>query len=374
MNGSLPKSFWVFTTLIVFVHIPNSLLGSNEVDLGQITQRLKTWRSSFVSLRLVYETRRLSTSTTDPLIDWPAPADPKEGRLFARTEWVWSDDGMDLWEELPWKADGQRSMDVFNSRQGVSFRASYKWKNHGPEKLQLLKILGTGVGKPISWTGRTPVLGLYWNSSARWLPEVLSEWTWTLEGFDEIGGELCARIAPAPDTPGLGARRILWIDLSRDCLVRRYLTFWDDDPGRRWKDFIVDEFQRMPNGLWLPKRGRLQFEVEGRNQHWEVTEAAINEPLDLRRFKPPTPVVGTLVVKGGAAPYRHGTSPPRRGASPSGQQNGIGETANANQIPSRSATPPNSGWIWWSGGLAIASLIFLAAGLWFRRKRLEDPS
>jgi hypothetical protein len=368
MNGSFHKRVCVLLTLMVFAASPIQLPAADEdqVDLAEITERLIAWRSSFISVRMVYETRRLSPDTTEPLTDWPAPTDPEEGHLWGRHEWIWSDDGMDLWAEIPLKANGQRGMDVFNSREGVSFRASYKWENHGPERLQQLEVQGAGVGKPITRKVRTPVCGLYWNSSARWLPEVLTEGNWTLEGFDEISGVRCARISPPP---GLRSGHVLtWIDLSHDCLVRREVSFSSKDPDRIDDDFIVDEFQRMPNGIWLPKRGRLQLN-DGANHHWLVTEAAFNQPLDLRRFQVPEPIEGTLVIEGANAPYRHGS---RRASS--APQHANGETGNANQTPTRSATPPGSGWKWWSGGLAIFSFIFLAAGLWIRRKRMENSS
>lgn len=368
MNRSFGK--WLLSVAILAgiagSSAPACAQDTAEIDLAEITRRLEAWRASFVNLRVVWELRELSTTATQPLPAWSPPADPEDARLFLRKEWIWADDGMDLLESSGVGAERRRTVEVFNGRKGVVFRAAYARPKQGPEELKLLSIRGLGVGKPISVKSRQPMEGVYWNASARWLPELLSEWEWTWEGIEEIGGERCARIVPAPGTPGLGSSRpVIWVDLNHDCLVRRYLTPRTDDPERAWTDFIVDEFQRLPNGIWFPKRGRLQLQPEPLNQLWVVTEVAVNEPLDLRRFQPPAPTKGTLMDEGGRS-YVYGA--PR--ARP---QNGGEPTSNADTIPgdrhARSATPPPPAWRWWSGALLILSFLFLAAGFWFWRRR-----
>ena len=349
------------------IHTPVHAQNSNKIDLAEVTQRLTQWRSSLINLHIVYEMRTLATTTDKPLTEWPIPEDPESGRQFLRKEWIWADHGLDLFATF---SPGQKSgnpivVEVFNGPKKVSFRASYK-PTKDAEVLAQLTLRGLGTGKPTSNFERIPMAGLYWPGGATWLPELLAQWNWTLEGIEEIDHSSCARIvARDPWFTDIDWRHILWLDLGHDCLVRRHLG--PSIPERRaGRDFLVDEFQQMENGHWFPKRGRYQMEDQPYvNQSWEVTEVAVNESLNLSRFDPPAPIVGTIVDDGNGRVFTQGATVE---VQTLGSPQSTSARSISQQAPAHSATPPAFRWMWWSASLLLASLVFLVTGyfLWHR--------
>jgi hypothetical protein len=341
-----------------------------EIDLEEITRRLNAWQSSFVNLQVVWELRSLPTAPQAPLSEWSPLADAGNARLFYRGEWIWANHGLDLLESLNIDRDGSRSRElrVFNGPKRLRFRASFKQPHEEAEMFTTLQVHNNlPTGRPTSWLARTPTKGLYWPGTGAWLPEKLVQWNWKLEGIEDIAGERCARIvAKQPEVTDVDWE-ILWLDLSHDCLIRRYFQPAIAD-RRMGGDFIVDELQQLESGIWFPKRGRnlirrpgpLDFETH----LWEVTQAAVNQRLDMARFEPPTPSVGTLVDAPGT-PYAHGVRAPANRPGAETQAAGISPPSHP---PARSAVPPTSGWVWWSGGLLILAFMFLLTGFWFWRR------
>ena len=344
---------------------PGHAQNPDKIDLAEITQRLTKWRESFVNLRMVYELRSLEMTTDKPLTDWPAPEDPQSFRLFNRAEWIWADHGLDLLEDrfFPVQPLGIHNIDVFNGPKGVVFRAKYRQTPEGKEELKELYLRGLGAGKPTSMKSRVAIEGLYLSGLGAWLPEVLTlpEWQYTFEAIEEVGGEPCARFAKIYSAD---VSYRLWFDLNHDCLLRRKV--FQTKTGSR--DYMVDEFQRLENGIWFPKRGRFQMieSKESENQLWVITEAVVNQSLDLSRFDPPAPVVGTVVDDGKGNVRVHGVAAAvsQPGASPN-----VGGGAMPQQSTPRSATPPTSPWVWWSSGLLLTSFVFLVAGVSFWRRK-----
>ena len=366
MNRSFCKWVTVVAVLAGICGSPTPVRAQDagKIDLAEITQRLTKWRESFVNLRLVYESRSLETTNDKPLTDWPAPEDPQSARLFNRAEWIWADHGLDLLEDraFPVKPLGIRNIDVFNGPKGVVFRANYRQNPEGTEELKELYLRGLGAGKPTSMKSRVATDGLYWPGLGAWLPEVLTlpEWQFTFEAIEEVGGERCARFAKI-NSADVAYR--LWFDLNHDCLLRRKLS----RIGDIGIDYVVDEFQRLENGIWFPKRGRLQLQSKQyENQLWVITEAAVNQSLDLSRFDPPAPMVGTVVDDGKGNVRAHGVAAAvsQPGASPN-----VGGGAMPQLSSPRSATPPMSNWLWWSSGLLLTSFVCLVAGFLFWRRK-----
>ncbi|HUG17334.1 MAG TPA: hypothetical protein VMM56_00050 [Planctomycetaceae bacterium] len=361
---------FLIALLAVFVIplTPSGVADEPEVDLPYVIERLKEWRSSFANIRVEWDLLIYRNGPTAPLSDWSAP-DIGAGEPMLKCKWIWADDGM-LFYELAGDGPGDRSRTVsaYNGREGMAFRSAFQPQDGGAEKLRLLTVRGPGTGKPISVFCPPPLDGMYWNGSVRWLPEVLSDRTWISRGFEEIGGYRCLRLVTAPDTPGLGSPRNVWLDPDRGCLVRRFMSTRDGDADLPWVDVIVDEFQQLPDGQWFPKRGRMQLQPEPINQLWVVTDVAFNEQLDIKQFRPPEPEDGTLMDDRGRS-YVHGqqrrvsvaTDVPDSKVKPSERQTGP------------TATPPATMW-WWSAGLAVVSLLFLSLGVWFRwrRRNLEN--
>lgn len=361
---------WV-CTFASFVHAQDDA----NIDLAEIARRVTAWRASFVNVRVVWEVRGLP-ETNETVVEWPPPPDAGSGSLFGRQEWIWADHGLDLLEDRFFFYDDgssrRHSIETFNGPKGVVFRAQFRKPKDGPEELEDLLLQGLGAGKPISAFTRTPMWGLYWPNSAQWLPELLSEWKWNLAAIEDVGGEPCARIeAVQPGDLGVDFTEILWLDLNHDCLVRRQSS--PAIAGRRTsRDFIVDEFQRLEGAIWFPKRGRLQLggTQSNDNQIFVVADAAVNQSIDLTRFEPPTPAVGTVVDDHGRS-YRYGVPAPA--VQQSANVNAAG-TKSGEMPGGASAAPPTPGWLWWSAGLVSVSVVFLVAGFWFSHQKREDPS
>ena len=259
--------------------------------------------------------------------------------------------------------DNNKTTHSLGCPKGVVFRANYRQTPEGKEELKELTLRGPGSGKGTSMKGCVAIQGLYWSGLAAWLPEVLNrdfpDSKFAFEDIEEVGGEPCARLSNI-NSAGSGYK--LWLDLNHDCLLRRSLYYTGSSGGQ---DYVVDEFQRLKNGIWFPKRGRFQLNYgESQNQLWVITEVAVNEALDLSRFEPPQPVVGTIVDDGKGKVWRHGAAASQSGASPA-----VAGGVMPQQSTSFSATPPTSRWLWWSSGLLMASVVFLVAGFFFWRKK-----
>ena len=70
-------------------------------------------------------------------------------------------------------------------------------------------------------------------------------------------------------------------------------------PGEAGEErlFEVTDFQKLDNGIWLPKRGTNTREESGKPVvvYWEVLDARINESLPVSTFRSPSAEKGTLI-------------------------------------------------------------------------------
>lgn len=340
--------------------LPAMAVENEQITFEQIQARVAKWRDSFVNVRVVYELRSLPP-LNEPLLEWSSPPDPESVPRFAQEEWIWADHGLDLLDSrafywTPGKV-GFRDIDVFNGPKKIAFRASYQKSREEVEGLKELRLQGMVAGKPTSIKSRAAMHGLYWPNTVQWLPDILAKGEWKVEGVEPIFGDRCAKIA--------ASNSILWLDLEHDCLPRRY-QLTPNSIRKIGQDFVVDELQQLEGGLWFPKRARLQLQTDpAQNQLIVVTEAAINQSLDLTRFDPPTPITGTVVtdLRTGTV-HMHGeqTTPLNQASKPK-------TPTNATAPPS--AVPP----AFWGRGWLIAmvciSIALLTIGLWFRRKELR---
>lgn len=342
-----------------------------DIDLQEITRRLTQWRASFVNVRVEWELRSLPETDT-AFADWPPPPDADAGSSFSREEWIWADHGLDLLEErdffYPDGGSRVHSIEAFNGPKGVVYRAQYRRLSEDkPEQFSDLLLAGMETGKPTSRKVRTPVNFLYWASHAAWLPELLTKWKWEFDAIETVGEDLCARIVPA-DPEKSASVGALWVDLNHDCLVRRQRRL--EVRGQiLGGDFIVDEYQQLEGGIWFPKRGRTQLGGTPHENHlFVVTEAEINQSLDLARFDPPVPAIGTAVEDHGRS-YVHGAA-----ARQLVEQQATLNRADVSKPRAISATPPTSNWLWWSAALASTAVLFLATGFWLSNLKKENQS
>jgi hypothetical protein len=382
MSTSFRKCLTVVALLACFCGAPAPVRGQDHdgITLDEIKRRLTDWRSSFVNLRVVWELRKLP-ETTEPELAWSAPPDAQEGKLWERKEWIWAEDrdGLDLVEWWSFfDSDGSvkaHSRDVYKGEKDAVLRAQYaRLKEGAPEEFVRLELWGPWARRA-SPVMRMPLWGLFWGGvgPGTWLADVLSQRQCKLEEIEEIDGQPCARLTTAErgpggqPMPGFEFIEVLWLDLNHDCLVRRRRSpaVAQQSDGL---DFIVDEFQRLDEGIWFPKRGRMQTgstRPDGSRdpnevQMFVVTEAGVNQSLDLARFETPAPTVDTFVTD-----YRTGAS----------YKNGV--EAVSRPGPARFVPQPMPGsvvpdWAFWATGLASVSMVLLTSGLWFARRNRKS--
>ncbi|MGH7135427.1 MAG: hypothetical protein ACREHD_06780, partial [Pirellulales bacterium] len=354
-----------------------------SIDFDDIQRRLVEWRAPLANLRIVWEEMALPPSNV-PLVESPPPAEAENSPPFSRTEWIWSDQGFDLLNSRQFfyvqgskAVDGEvHSIDTFNGPKRGLFHAHFrKSKNEEVEKFVQLDLIGLGDAKPTSAIERTPLRGLYWPLTAQWLPEIISpestemispESKWKLERIEEVAGEPCARLSEAPYRHGT----TLWLDINHGCLVRRYQS--QGFPGNQLGfDFLVDEFQQLNGSIWFPKRGRIQMGAMGtggtpapsKNQMFVVTEAAVNQSIDMARFEPPTPDARTIVHDQGS-PFTEVISAWRR----QNPDSAVPPTAEKEWLRAASAM---SGWQALRFILAGALVVFLIGLFLLSRRRRQ---
>jgi hypothetical protein len=353
-------AFVIRFALSCCVVAPNEAIAGDDsqITLEQIQAMTARWRASFVNIRVVYDMRSLPP-LDKPLLDWSPPADPESAPRFARDEWIWADHGLDLYDNrafywTPGKI-GYRDVDIFNGPKNLSMRVSYQKSREQVQKMKELNIQLVAGGKPTSSFSRAAMNGLYSPATAEWLPEILANREWKLDGIETVFGNSCAKVSNA----SMGKTEVLWLDLKHDGLPRRVQQIY----GKRGNDFVVDELQQLDTGLWFPKRARIQLRSDPVENHLVVvTEAQINLSLDLSRFDPPEPVIGTAVTDGRISRTYIQGQPVIPLDSPSNAKNPL------NAVGILSSERPDSNGFVWIITMICASIASLAIGLWFRRK------
>lgn len=320
---------------------------AQDADLNAIAQSLRQWRSSFVTVRLVWE-------TWDPqLLQEKGALRPSPNDRFNREQWIWSDVGgtrQDDWMYYRGQVVGRSSWGL-DGRKLLLFRAEYGAKGANFEFLGKLLLNRMSSPKPKSSHGVAPLITLYQPAEDLWLGDSLAIDKAHLEKYDEVDGVRYARLQIKKAT--------VWLDPNHGYLVKRVVAPQNGSPVQ-W--FAVEEYLRVGQ-LWFPERG------VHHDAHWLVTDVAVNEPLAANVFDPPAPVKGTLVTDGiKHIAYTYGSS-----QSEEGRERAMAETAKKgmNDVPAPvSAVVPRSPWMSLSFALLLVSAAFLLTGLvilWKRR-------
>lgn len=324
-------------------------VNGKDPDLAEIAQKLKRWRSSFVTMRLVWvlwnpEHVKNKHAAT------PSPED-----IFTREQFDWIDAGAarrDTWGHK----EGRQLEHVYeggNARTRVAFRAMYPESPERPGFLSELDLVGMPSPEPKTSFSVTPLQDIYRGFEARWLGDRLAQGNGKLEGYEELDGVRCARV-----TIDYAA---LWLDTTHDFLVRRVRPPSADVAGVR---FDVEEYQRVPPGIWFPKRGTHSSTAYRTDDTvgWLVTEVALNESIPSDRFDPPAPMVGTHVVdRRSGKSYVFGEK--RAGDL---RENAIAAQAEKNLSESESVFSVHTGrWgiLSWSAMLLCGSVVLLLIGI-----------
>ena len=327
---------------------------SADENLEPILARLKNWRSTFVNVHQVWE---ISSATDD--------SGSSDTHPFSRHEWLWSDDGVRLFEATSFLNSRERPhvrvLDVLDTPQQSSFTAFYIGLADGGERLESLTIKSTAATKDVSSISVLPLTGLYFGGKALWLDEALTELTIQDIRLEEIDGAAYVRIV-AKELDGA----IFWLDPDHDYLVKRYLMPAVTG-GRDGIDFLVRDFRQLESGIWFPQHGRLQFlGLDTSRQRWRVVEAAANIPIRDSRLTQPEPSDGTLVTD---AVTQEAYRFPRQTWNRMEAERSIVNTALLNRDP---IAPPMS-WRLKSGvTLLVASFVFLGAAFCSRGMRRRN--
>lgn len=349
-----------FICLVAFIlSLPGSSSAADEsasVTLGQLQDMAANWRAKFANMQLVYELYSLP-NVTEELLAQSVPTDESALSKFFESEWIWTDHGLYLFgrRSFYWTpgSKGVRNIDIFNGPKNLSMRLHYQRPPNEPEKMKELYIHLVSSDKPTSSLMVSPMHGLYYPPTCEWLADVLHNYSWTLEGVESFLGNTCAKIRRerAYDTEWL------WLDLQHGGIPRRRLQ--QAASGSRC-DFVTDELQELPDGLWFPERSRVQLyhPQETQNQLVVVTKVEVNCAIDLSRFEPPTPEDGTVVTDGRRGMMNYIQGQQSQPISPESPLSGVVTDAS---FASRGR------WIPWLTGLSIA---FLAIGVLFRTRRL----
>ena len=347
------RRFVVFVLSLSFISclVPTKIAAdepqpkSEGPDLAEIIDCLNEWRNSFVNLDLEWQ----KSNDSDEAISRGVPSP------FVRQRWVWADHGIFAHEIKNFIGGQHGSLDVWNLPKELSFRATYVHKPEEGEFLDKLEVHRIQGSRPTSWLAVTPLQGLYFVATAKWLGEHLRDWDVELDGYEAINGHRCVRVLPA-ELEGA----TLWLDVEHDFLVRRYLT--PSIPGKqREVDFAVSEFQQLDTGRWFPESGSADWKGDDAHYTWRVTSIALNKDVDPEDWLPPRPEVGTRVID-----MRVGSS---FRVAHEGDRDEVYEkiihAANSNLPKSASQSPAVPLKLLWGGAALVVSILLLVVGRWF---------
>jgi hypothetical protein len=184
------------TLLLFIIALPlsgtagsSSAFGDTDPTITDVVKQLQQWRESFANLRLVWEVRTADGKAT-------GGGSPPDSAPFVQQEWVWADHGVSRIQMtfLTGNRQGMRFLDTWHGPKNIAFQATYAEKPGVGQVLTSLETGGLGAPKPISSIARTPLMGLYSNTAAEWLGELLAEWNSTIDSFELVDGSRCARI------------------------------------------------------------------------------------------------------------------------------------------------------------------------------------
>ncbi|MDA1049939.1 MAG: hypothetical protein O3C40_05600 [Planctomycetota bacterium] len=344
-NGEIRRLLLLVAFALSFVSTPAR--GDELPEMAEIVSALTEWKEAFANVRVVWEQH-----------DLKATDDSSEMEVASTStfEWLSADHGIDLFDH---RHSAQfRTLEVWNGPQDFSFAADYQG-----DVLSELKIAGLGgSGRPETAKSRTPFTGVYFSSSALWLGDALRKWSgWEVKGVTDVDGHACVHLM----APWFGES--VWLDPERDYLVRRTRRPHSEEADAH--EFTVDEFEHADNGRWFPKRGtQVLFNQNPPHVHqrWVVTDLSVNDELDPSRFGLPSLEVGVSVtdMRVGRV-YRVEHEGDRRDIE---QKISAQAIANLKAAKPAARSPPFA-WLRLPAILIGASVVLLAAALWFSKRR-----
>lgn len=334
---------------------------AQDPTLPEIASELQAWRNSFATIKVVYHgwnrhdfEERFSEAKTLSTLD---------GHFYRKHTLIWTDTGGLRHEKEHYEQDrlvyrtveGTDGKRPFRAASGRD-EAAAKWANIE------LYVPSTAQGLSIKFEA----LSFLWLSgSGQWLGDRLAQESaqMVLERYEARDGVRCAVISHATANPSI--RQYIWLDAEHGFLPRlAEVDRSKSDPRLGMSRFKVDEFQRLENGRWFPKRGALKAASDPEpGNEWVVREVQLNREFSPRDLAPPEADVGTVI--GDAV-----TGNVRRHGSPSDAQNRpIVNSAGGQQSNNEgvSAAIPAKTWLYVTL-LGIGAMLVLG-GVWRQNRK-----
>lgn len=341
-SGKLPARCVLF--VLVAGYLPPESV-ADDPSLDEVIQRLNDWKDSFTNLRVVYEVRNPGQwLTRKPELAQPGDLDG----YYRRYEFIYTDSGRIRLECHSYEAGRLVEREIHGNDGRLAYAAEFVGGDVNgtiPTELRLMRVPPSG--RP-ALQEITPLTEL-WRARGDWLGKILQRADPILLGYDKIDGARCVGLHRAPDDV-----HTLWLDLKHDCLPRLQRP----DEGVEGWSFHVEEFVKLDNGRWFPKRGT---QTIGKDDpyDWEVTEAVVNEQISPARFNPPRRGPRTRVwdFTGPTPKLARSDRIPQADRSPT--------VTSPDPEGLIAAVLPNRYGLWI--GLLIGAAAFLVTGIWLRK-------
>jgi hypothetical protein len=354
----------VLAALVGCLVFGNSLHAEDNAELTLAIQKLREWRQSFATIRVVWH----SWNYNDFVQYYPKfnPEESLGKTFYSEREFAWADIGA-MKQELRVFKEGR-----IEYRDALGSDGTRPWSaetRHGrsQEHWDLIQLAQPEPNRPLK--SNLVLDGLYglWGSSGHWVSERLANASQAkVQGHEEVDGIDCLVIQNKSDIQ----EEVFWLDPQHSYLPRRvrFSGLNSEHVLTVFYTWQAVEFQLVENATWFPMSGTLRpLDYPPPQFQWFVRKVAFNEPLTRADFAPPpgTPGVTRIIDRVNNSVTRVGSS--KADNSP----NGNSAQANAASQGSVIATP-TVGLAWrWFGVVAGCLLVVGVLGWRYLESRRE---
>jgi hypothetical protein len=316
-----------------------------KVELDKAVAKLKSWRESFVTLRIGY--RWSNSAQLTARIPELSQDQQRLAGWYHEFEWVWTDRQLFRQAELVFEDRQLVKRELKANNKQMSFVATYEKDTKAPTEL--------AAGRPSNSPWVCPPLHRVLGPRNTWLTEFIDRNSVTPVELRAIDGTRCIGFQF-----GEQSSETIWLDCEHDGLVRRLETI----DGTWW---TCSEFQKEKTGRWFPWRGTYHSSGDAPEDvySFEVVSVALNEPMPEREFAPPKADESTVVIDRTGGLLKPAN--PRKAQTPTSSPSQDTDPVSARSFR---AAPRSHRWVW-LGSLG-AAVLFLIAGLGLLRKRRPD--
>lgn len=277
----------------VLSQTPNTSSQTTSITPDEFIRELRAWRSKVTNLRLKWK----QYSPDESRFGGYEISDSEIEGCFSIGEFIWEDTGSMMRDSTSFWKNVKSSQQTWgwSTVESMRFEATYIHSNGvGVINKILLEHMTSNQAKSI--IGVEPLKGWYGVGNSTWLPDLL-----------EVSDLPATIDSTTVNCKYWGAQYEL--DRDHGNMPRKIRT----RPGEAGEEqlFEVTDFQKLANGMWLPKRGMDTREELGKPVvvYWEVLDARINEFLPVDTFRPPPAEKGTVIDdRTTGKTYRHAFS------------------------------------------------------------------